>query len=240
MKQISPVFKKEFFGYFRSPVGYVILAVFTMLLTGLAFFTGYYESNTANLDTVWNFLPWIFMVFIPATGMRLWAEEKRSGSIELLFTLPVSIVSAVVGKFLAAWLFISIGIALTFPLAMTTSYLGNPDWGIIMAGYFGSVLMAGSYLAISSVCSAMTQNQVISFVLSVLICFCVTLVGSDILLSVLGGLPTGLLEFIGNFSFYIHFQTMTRGLIEMSAISFFGLLTIACLGINVVILERQS
>lgn len=158
MNQIAPIFKKEFFGYFRSPVGYVILAVFHIVLIGLAIFAGYYESNQASLDTIWTFLPWTFLIFIPATGMRLWSEEKRSGSIELLFTLPIPTVSAVLGKFLAAWAFIGIALALTFSLALTTSYLGNPDWGIIFSGYFGSVLMAAAYLSISSVCSALTKK----------------------------------------------------------------------------------
>lgn len=239
MNQIAPIFKKEFFGYFRSPVGYVILAVFHIVLIGLAIFAGYYESNQASLDTIWTFLPWTFLIFIPATGMRLWSEEKRSGSIELLFTLPIPTHSAVLGKFLAAWAFIGIALAMTFSLALTTSYLGNPDWGIIFSGYFGSLLMAAAYLSISSVCSALTKNQVIAFVISVLICVLVTLFGSQILLTVFEGIaPPGILDFLGNFSFLNHFQTMTRGLIELGAISFFVVLTIAFLAINVILLEN--
>ena len=239
MNQIAPIFKKEFFGYFRSPVGYVILAVFHIVLIGLAISAGYYESNQASLDTIWTFLPWTFLIFIPATGMRLWSEEKRSGSIELLFTLPIPTVSAVLGKFLAAWAFIGIALALTFSLALTTSYLGNPDWGIIFSGYFGSVLMAAAYLSISSVCSALTKNQVIAFVISVLICVLVTLFGSQILLTIFENIASpGLLDFLGNFSFLNHFQTMTRGLIELSAVSFFVVLTIAFLGINIIVLEN--
>ncbi len=239
MNQIAPVFKKEFFGYFRSPVGYVILAVFHVVVIGLAIFAGYYESNQANLGTLWTFLPWTFLIFIPATGMRLWAEEKRSGSIELLFTLPISTIAAVLGKFLAAWAFIGIALALTFSLALTTSYLGNPDWGILFSGYFGSLLLAAAYLSISSVCSALTKNQVIAFVISVLICFLATLFGSQILLTLFENIaPPTALEFLGNFSFLTHFQTMTRGLIELSAVSFFATLTIAFLAINVVVLEK--
>jgi ABC-2 type transport system permease protein len=171
--------------------------------------------------------------------MRLWSEEKRSGSIELLFTLPIPTISAVLGKFLAAWAFIGIALALTFSLALTTSYLGNPDWGIILSGYFGSILMAAAYLSISSVCSALTKNQVIAFVISVLICVLVTLFGSQILLTIFENIASpGLLDFLGNFSFLNHFQTMTRGLIELSAVSFFVVLTIAFLGINVIVLEN--
>ncbi len=239
MNQIAPIFKKEFFGYFRSPVGYVILAVFHIVVISLAIFAGYYESNQANLNTLWNFLPWAFLIFIPATGMRLWSEEKRSGSIELLFTLPISPLSAVLGKFLAAWAFIGISLALTFSLALTTSYLGDPDWGVLISGYFGSLLLAASYLSISSVCSALTKNQVIAFVISVLICFLATIFGSHILLSVLEKFAApGVIEFFGNFSFLNHFQTMTRGLIEIGAISFFTTLTIAFLAINVIVLEK--
>ena len=239
MNQLLPVFKKEFFGYFRSPVGYVILAVFHIVIIGLTIFAGYYESNQASLDTLWTFLPWAFLIFIPATGMRLWAEEERSGSIELLFTLPIPPVAAVLGKFLAAWAFIGIALTLTFSLALTTSYLGNPDWGIMFSGYFGSVLMSAAYLAISSVCSALTKNQVIAFVISVLICFLATLFGSQILIALLESIaPAGLIDFLGNFSFLAHYQTMTRGLIELSAVSFFITLTTAFLAINVVILEK--
>ncbi|MGY8693173.1 MAG: ABC transporter permease subunit, partial [Verrucomicrobiia bacterium] len=187
MNQIAPLFSKEFLGYFRSPVGYVILAVFHIVVISLAVFSGYYESNQANLNTLWTFLPWTFLFFIPATGMRLWSEEKRSGSIELLFTLPISTTAAVLAKFLAAWAFIAIALALTISLAFTTGYLGNPDWGIVFSGYFGSLLMAAAYLAISSVCSALTKNQVIAFVISVLLCLMATLFGSQVLLTLLDG-----------------------------------------------------
>ena len=239
MNQILPLFKKEFFGYFRSPVGYVILAVFHLLVVSLTWSSGFFESNNASLDPFWSFLPWTFLVFIPATAMRLWAEEKRSGSIELLFTLPIPIAAAIVAKFLAAWAFIGISLSLTFSLAITTGYLGNPDWGIIFSSYFGSILMAGAYLSISSVCSALTQNQVIAFVVSVLICFLVTIPGSQSALSDLGlSLPPSIIDFINNFSFIIHFQTMTRGLIEIGSISFFVLTTIAFLAINVVVLQK--
>jgi ABC-2 type transport system permease protein len=239
MNQITPLFNKEFLGYFRSPVGYVILAVFHIVVISLAVFSGYYESNQANLNTLWTFLPWTFLFFIPATGMRLWSEEKRSGSIELLFTLPISTTSAVLAKFFAAWAFIAISLALTISLAFTTGYLGNPDWGIILSGYFGSLLMAAAYLSISSVCSALTKNQVVAFVISVLICLMATLFGSQVLLTLLDGVASpAMLDFLGNFSFQSHFETMTRGLIELSAISFFVTLTVACLAINVIVLEK--
>ncbi|MCH6256452.1 ABC transporter permease subunit [Puniceicoccaceae bacterium K14] len=238
MNTLLPILKKEFLGYFRSPVGYVILAVFHLLAVGLAFFSGYYRSNQASLDIFFSFVPWIFLFFIPATGMRLWAEENRSGSIELLMTLPISISSAVIAKFLAAWGFIGIALGLTFSLAITTGYLGDPDWGKIISGYFACLLIAGSFLSISSLCSAMTKNQVIAFVISVLICFFATVLGSQFLASLVNKLPTAIANVVSNFSYLIHFQTMTRGLIELAALSFFLTTTAAFLAINIIILKR--
>lgn len=239
MNQLSPIFKKEFLGYFRSPVGYVILAVFHLMVIGLALYTGYYRINQANLDTIFDVLPWVLVVFIPAVGMRLWAEEKRSGSVELLFTLPISPRAAVLAKFLAALCFICIGFALTFSLAITTGYLGSPDWGVIFAGYFGGILTASAFLAITAVCSALTKNQVIAFVVSVLICLFATLAGSDWVARFLSDvLPLGMIEFLRLMSFEQHFDTMAKGLVELSAVSFYVTLTLACLGINMIVIER--
>lgn len=239
MNQILPVFKKEFFGYFRSPVGYVILAVFHMMVIAVALLLGYYRQRQASLDAMFAFLPWILVVFIPATGMRLWAEEKRSGSIELLFTLPISPRTAVLAKFLAALAFVCIGLALTFSLAITTEYLGEPDWGVMIAGYFGAALTAAAYLAITCVCSAMTKNQVIAFVTSVLICVLATVFGSEWVSRFLSdSLPTGAIEFLRLMSFEQHFQTMSKGLIDISAVSFYVTFTLACLGINMVVVEK--
>lgn len=236
---MTPVFKKEFLGYFRSPVGYVILAVFHLMVIGLALYFGYYTRNEANLNSLFRPLPWVLVVFIPAVGMRLWSEEKRSGSIELLFTLPISPRSAVVSKFLAALAFIAIGLGLTFSLAITTGYLGDPDWGVIFSGYIGAILTASAFLSITAVCSALTKNQVIAFVISVMICLFATLMGSDWLAQFLGSsVPAGFLEFLRLLSFEQHFDTMSRGLIDISAISFYITLTLACLGINMIVIER--
>ncbi|MDQ8179889.1 ABC transporter permease subunit [Pelagicoccus sp. SDUM812005] len=234
-----PIFKKEFLGYFRSPVGYVILAVFHIMVIGLALYSGYYSRNEASLNSLFRPLPWILIVFIPAVGMRLWAEEKRSGSIELLFTLPISPRSAVVAKFLAALAFIGIGLCLTFSLALTTGYLGDPDWGVIFSGYIGAILTASAFLSITAVCSALTKNQVIAFVISVMICLFATLMGSDWLAQFLGSsVPTALLDFLRLMSFEQHFSTMSKGLIDISALSFYLVLTLACLGINMIVIER--
>lgn len=239
MNQLTPVFKKEFFGYFRSPVGYVILVTFHLLALGLAFFFNYFENNQASLDVLFRFLPWVLLVFISATGMRLWSEEKRSGSIELLFTLPIPISAAVLGKYLAALGFVAIALALTFSLAITTEFLGNPDWGVMLSGYFGSFLVAATYLAISSLCSSLTKNQVIAFVISILACFLVTIMGSETVLTVLQGfMPSGLVNYVANLSILVHFQTLSMGLIQLSAVSFFLAITAACLAINIVILQK--
>ncbi len=239
MNQIRPIYKKELLGYFRSPVGYVILAVFHLMVIGLALYSGYYQRNQASLVTVWQTMPWVLVVFIPATGMRLWSEEKRSGSIELLFTLPISPRAAVLAKFLAALSFICIGLALSFSLAITTGYLGNPDWGVIFSGYIASLLLASAFLSITAVCSSLTENQVITFVISVSICLFATLVGSGWVARFASDLlPTGIVEFIRLLSFEQHFQTMAKGLIDISSLSLYLGLTLACLGINMIVLEK--
>src|SRR5271154_5727998 len=144
---ICPISKREFLGYFRSPVAYVYLVVFLMASVGLAFFVGeFFKANLASMERYFMFYPWLFLFFIPAAGMRLWSEEKRSGTLELLFTLPVTTLEAVIGKFLAAWAFLTLAILLSFPMALTIGYLGNPDWGVIGTSYLGSILMAGGYL----------------------------------------------------------------------------------------------
>lgn len=239
MNQLLPVFKKEFLGYFRSPVGYVILAVFHVVVIGIAIRARFYENNTADLSSIFGSLPWILVVFIPAIGMRLWSEEKRSGSIELLFTLPISLRAAVLGKYLAALCFVAIGLALTFSLAITAGYLGSPDWGATISGYIGGLLVAAAYLAITAVCSALTQNQVIAFVVGVMLCFFATLLGSDTLARWLDGYVSGeFLQFLALMSFEQHFATMSKGLIDIGALSFFGLLSLAGLAINEIVLER--
>ena len=240
MSQILPVFKREFLGYFRSPVAYVFLVVFLMAAVGLAFFLGnFFEAGVASLESFFFFHPWLFLFLIPAAGMRLWSEEKRTGTVELLFTLPVTTLEAVVAKFLAAWAFLTVAILLTLPMALTVGFLGDPDWGVIFASYLGSILMAGSYLGVCSLTSALTHNQVISFVLSVLICLILVFLGwsvfSELLESVL---PHALADLLANFSFKTHFDPFTKGIIDPKDIVFFLSLTGFTLFLNVVALER--
>ena len=240
MQQVTPIFKREFFGYFRSPVAYVFLVVFLMSTVGLAFFVGrFFDNGQASLESFFAFHPWIFLFLIPAVGMRLWSEEKRTGTIELLFTLPVTAFEAVIGKYLAAWAFLCAGIALTFPMALTVGYLGDPDWGVIWASYLGSMLMAGSYLGVCSLTSALTKNQVISFVLSVIVCLILVFLGWSVFSELLESfLPQFLADLLANFSFVIHFEPFQRGVIDPSDVVFFLSLTGFTLFLSVVALER--
>lgn len=241
MKQVVPIFKREFFGYFRSPVGYVVLAALVILVNIAWFFfdRGFFEFQTASLATMFGWMPWIFCLFVPAVAMRLWAEERRSGSIELLLTLPVTTTEAVLGKFLAAWAFIALGIALTFPAVITVAYLGNPDWGTIFTGYFGTFLMASSFIGICTLTSACTRNQVISFIISLIICLVLAFLGTSMFSDFLGGYaPVALVDAISNFSFTTHFRSMSLGLVDVSGVIYFISLSVVTLIANVVVLER--
>jgi ABC-2 type transport system permease protein len=242
MSQIAPIFKREFVGYFRSPVAYVFLIVFLVASVGLAFFAGgFFKGGVATLESYFVWHPWLFLFLVPAAGMRLWSEEKRSGTVELLFTLPVTTLEAVIGKFLAAWAFLALAILLSFPLAITLGYLGDPDWGVVISGYVGSILMAGGYLGVASLMSALTKNQVISFVLSVSLCFVIVLLGTSMFAGFMNGflsLPVALTDLIQNFSFLTHFDAFTKGIIDPKDLIFFVSLTAFTLFLNVVVLER--
>jgi ABC-2 type transport system permease protein len=241
MNATVQIFKREFFGYFRSPVAYVVLVVFIVASIGLAWFPGnFFESNEASLRILFMFMPWIFLFLVPAVGMRLWAEEKRSGTWELLFTLPVSVTEAVIGKFLAGWAFISIAILGTFTMPVTTSFLGDPDWGPMIAGYFGAIMMAGAYLSVCSLASSFTKNQVVGFVVGLILCMIILLMGwgqaSQLLYSI--GFSREIVEGVANFSFLPHYQMMTEGLIALKDIAYFILFSGFCLLTNILILER--
>jgi len=239
MTQVLPIFKREFFGYFRSPVAYVFLIVFLVVSSGLTFYVGqFFDARVASLSTFFTMQPWIYTFFISAVGMRLWSEEKRSGTWELLFTLPVKIREAVIGKYLAGWAFIATGIALTFPLMLTVGYLGDPDWGPIFTGYFGSILMAGSFLAVCSFTSALTKNQVISFVISVVINLCLVFLGWSVLSDLISFLPVSWIDALSNFSYSTHFEGFSRGMFIFKDLVFFLSLSFISLLLTVIILER--
>jgi ABC-2 type transport system permease protein len=240
MSQVAPVLKREFLGYFRSPVAYVILVVFLVATVGFSFFIGgFFEANQASLFAYFTYYPILYLFLIPAVGMRLWSEELRSGTVELLFTLPVTTLEAVVGKFLAAWSFLAVAILLSFPMALTVGYLGHPDWGVVATSYLGAILMAGGYLGICSLCSALTKNQVISFVISCLICLGLLLMGYSLFSQILNAvLPVWLADDLANFSFNVHFAPFLRGIVDLKDIVFFLSLTGFTLFLNVVALER--
>lgn len=240
MRQIGPIFKREFLGYFRSPVAYVFLISFLLLSVLLAFFVGqFFKAGIASLESFFSLLPWVFVVFVPAVGMRLWSEEKRTGTAELLFTLPVTTIEAVFGKFLAAWAFLSIAILLSFPLAITVGYLGNPDWGVMAVSYLGAILMAAGYLSIACVTSAFTKNQVISFVISFIACLILVLLGWSIFNGIMEqGLPVWLVDVLSNFSFITHFDAFTKGIVDPKDVVFFLSMIGFALFLNVVLVER--
>jgi ABC-2 type transport system permease protein len=241
MQQIRPIFKREFLGYFRSPVAYVFLIAFLVISVSLAFsrYGGFFKAGVASMESYFLFFPWLFLFIVPAVGMRLWSEEKRAGTVELLFTLPVTTLEAVVGKFLAGWAFLTVAIALSFPMVLTLAYLGDPDWGVIASTYLGAILMAGGYLGVCSLTSALTKNQVISFVLSLVACSVLLFLGfssfTDFLESTF---PVAVADVFSNFSFFTHFDAFTKGVIDPKDVVFFLSLIGFTLFLNVVVLER--
>src|SRR5882724_12122952 len=201
MRSIGIIFRRELASYFATPLAYIFIVIFLVLAGALAFFVGnFFERGQADLQAFFTFHPWLYLVLIPALSMRLWAEERKSGTVELFLTLPVSMMAAVLGKFLAAWAFAGIALALTFPFWITVNYLGNPDNGVILASYIASFLMAGAFLAIGACLSALTKNQVIAFVITAAICFAFTVAGSPIGLGLLQNwAPASLLSTVASF-----------------------------------------
>lgn len=241
MSPIPPLFKREFLGYFRSPVAYVIIIAFLAISVSFAFsqYGNFFTGGVASLERYFVFFPWLFLFLVPAVGMRLWSEEKRTGTIELLFTLPLTTLDSVLGKFLAAWAFLTVAILLSFPMAITVGYLGSPDWGVILTSYFGSILMAGGYLAVCCLMSALTKNQVIAFVLSLIVCAVLVFLGiSGFTESLESFLPIWTADAISNFSFITHFDPFLRGIVDPKDVIFFLSLAGFCLFLNVLVLER--
>jgi ABC-2 type transport system permease protein len=221
---IKAVMKRELGGYFTSPIAYVFLVIF-LLLTGFFTFTvgNFFERAEASLVSFFTWHPWLYLFLVPAVGMRLWSEERRLGTLELLLTLPITTWQAIVGKFLASWVFLALALLLTFPVAITVNWLGDPDNGVIIAGYVGSLMLAGAYLAISCMTSAMTRNQVISFILSVMICLFLILAGytpvTDLLTRVANPI---VVQTIAAFSVMTHFEGFQRGVLDTRDVVFFA------------------
>jgi len=242
MQNIFTIFKRELSSYFATPVAYVFIVIFLLMSGALTFYLGnYYERGQADLGPFFQFHPWLYLFLVPAIAMRLWAEERKSGSIELLMTLPISIGQSVTGKFLAAWIFIGIALLLTFPIWITVNYLGNPDNGVILAAYIGSFLMAGGFLAIGSCISAMTKNQVIAFIITVVICFLFLLAGSPLVLNFFKAwIPQNIVDAISSLSFLTHYASLAKGVIDLRDIIYFISLIAIWLYANTIIVELKK
>ncbi|WP_438970319.1 ABC transporter permease subunit [Methylophaga sp.] len=242
LQNIWFIMKREFNGYFATPVAYVFIIIF-LLLTGFStFYVGnFFERGEADLYPFFSLHPWLYILLIPAISMRLWAEERKSGSVELLMTLPVSVFEAVLGKFLAAWAFTGLALFLNFPLWITVNYLGNPDNGVIIASFLGSLLMAGGFLSIGSCISAITKNQVIAFVLSLIISLVFVLCGYGIVIDFFAGwAPQTLVEAISSFSFLTHFDAISKGVIDMRDMMYFISLIAIWLFANALIINARK
>lgn len=239
---MKAVFKRELKSYFDTPIALIFLTFF-LIVTG--FFTfklgGFYEAGQADLRSFFVWHPWLYLFIVPAVSMRLWAEERKGGTIELLLTLPISIFEAALGKFLAAWVFLGFALVLTFPIVLTVCYLGDPDLGVILASYIGSFLMAGTFLAIGCGVSALTDSQVISFVISTAICLIFILLGFDPVISMLLEIfPTKLVDIISQMSFPTHFEGIQRGILQLSDIVYFLSLMLYALIAGVIVIERKK
>jgi ABC-2 type transport system permease protein len=242
MGTIATIFRRELASYFTTPVAYVFIVIFLVLAGALTFYLGgFFERGQADLEPFFSFHPWLYLFLIPALSMRLWAEERRSGTIELFLTLPVTVPQAVIGKFLAAWAFTGIALILTFPFWLTVNYLGSPDNGVILASYLGSFLMAGAFLAIGAAVSVLTKSQVIAFVLSAALCFLFIATGSQIVLGPIENwLPSSVIEAVSSLSFLDHFASIMRGEIALKDVVFFGSVIALFLFANTLFVELKK
>ena len=236
------VFRRELSSYFTTPIAYVFIVIFLLLSGIFTFYLGNFFSRAqADLQPFFNFHPWLYLFLIPALAMRLWAEERKSGSVELLLTLPITIGDAVLGKFLAAWAFTAIALFLTFPMWISVNYLGNPDNAVIFAGYLGSFLMAGGFLAIGSCMSALTKNQVIAFVITVVVCLAFILSGFPLVLDFFSSwTPQIIIETISSFSFLTHFNAISKGVIDLRDIIYFITLMAFWLFLTAILIEMKK
>jgi ABC-2 type transport system permease protein len=239
---VANIVRRELAGYFATPVAWVFIVIFLVMSGVFTFYIGsFYERGMADLGPFFQFHAWLYLFLVPAISMRLWAEERRSGSIELLLTLPLTIWQAVLGKFLAAWVFIGLALILTFPTWLTVNYLGDPDNGAIAAGYIGSWLMAGGFLAIGSCLSALTRNQVVAFILTVVVCFGFLLSGLPMVMNLFSGwAPQSVLDMIADFSFLARFASISKGILDLRDIVYFALVTVFWLIANSIVLELRK
>lgn len=242
MNSLVSIFRREMYSYFASPLAYIFIVIFLVLSAGFAFYMGgLYERGQADLLPFFSFHPWLYLFLVPAIAMRLWAEERKSGTIELLLTLPVTTTQAVLGKFFASWVFVGLALLLTFPIWITVNYLGDPDNGVIVASYLGSWLMAGAFLAIGSAISATTNNQVIAFIVTVVVCFILVLAGFPLVQGAFRSwAPNIVLDAVSSLSFLTHYQAISRGVLDLRDIFFFILVIVAWLIATVLIINMKK
>jgi len=242
MRQVLAIFKREFAAYFATPLAYVFIVIYLFAMGAFTFYVGnFYDNGIADLRIFFGYHPWLYLFLVPAIGMRLWADERRTGTVELLLTLPVPVWAMVLGKFLAAWAFTGVALVLTFPIWITVNVLGRPDNGVILASYIGSFLMAGGYLAISAAISATTDNQVIAFVVSVAVSFLFTIAGAALVLDFFQAwAPTVLVNTISSFSFLTRFQAISSGVIDLRDVIYFASLITVFLALNVVLIDLKK
>ena len=241
--KIKAIAKRELSAYFSSPVAYVFIVIFLLLTGFFTFMAGnFFERGQANLDSFFMWHPWLYLFLVPCEGMRLWAEERRVGTIELLLTMPVAPWQAIVAKFLASWLFLIVALALSFPIVATVNWLGDPDNGVIASGYVGAALLAGAYLAISCLTSALTRNQVIAFILAVVICLFLILVGFSPLTDLLARWASPwLVEAVSKFSVLTHYDGFQKGVLDSRDLLYFlSVMAYALFATGVVIRNHRT
>jgi ABC-2 type transport system permease protein len=242
MRNIGIIAKRELKGYFATPLAYIFIVIFLALTGAFAFYIGrFFTNEQASLVSFFNYHPWLYLVLIPAIAMRLWAEERKTGTIEILMTLPVSTTEAVVGKYLAAWVFSGIALILTFPFWITVNVLGDPDNGVIVTSYVGSFFMAGAFLAMGSCISALTRNQVIAFIVAATVCFLFTMSGLELVLNFFRAwAPEFLIRTVASMSFLTHFSSVMKGVIELRDLVFFVSLIAFWLFANVIAVDLKK
>ena len=242
MNTITVIATRELRSYFATPLAYVFIVIFLALMGVFTFYLGgFYERGQADLAPFFGFHPWLYLILVPAISMRLWSEERKSGRIELLMTLPVTMIEAVLGKFLAAWAFTGVALALTFPIWVTVNYLGEPDNGVIFTAYIGSLLMAGAFLAIGACISAANRNQVVAFIITIVICFIFLLSGFPLVLDFFSGwMPQAVVDAIASLSFLTHFNSLSKGVLDLRDVVYFLLVISTWLYANTIVLDMKK
>jgi ABC-2 type transport system permease protein len=231
MNAVFALYRRELRSYFATPLAAIFIIIFLLMTSSFTFYLGnFFQLGQADLQTFFEFHPWLYLLLVPALAMRLWAEERKTGTLELLLTLPITVRQAVLAKFFAAWTLIALALVLTFPMWLSVSWLGHPDHGVIIASYLGSWLMAGGFLAIGSAISAATRSQVMAFIISLSVCLAFVLAGFPIVLSLFQGfLQQSWIDAISGLSFLTHFQSITRGILEFGDVAFFAIQIMAWL-----------